>query len=230
MNVQRTKWALGFVMMVFGLLITTQLRVQNQVYNDPGRLRADEALRQLKATEAKLKAVETERDRLAAEAAKLREANQTARDTMVPARNMTSLEMLAGTTTVEGPGVVVTLALSQEKSASKGLRDEDIWLVLHELLSAGAEGLAIDGQRVNGLTAVRGVGERILVYQTMVSSPVEIAAIGDPAVMEAALRMRGGTVEWLGRWGIKVTILKNDAVRLPPFPADHPFRFAKPVK
>jgi uncharacterized protein YlxW (UPF0749 family) len=225
--VKQSKWALGFVMLVFGLLITTQFRVTKQNGSDLDRGRTSDPARELKATQEKLKAAEKERDRLAAEIAQIRSpAGQSS--TFIPTARLSSLELLAGTTEIQGPGLIVTVTEAKDAQKAK-VADEDLWRVLNELLAAGAEGLAVGGERITVISGIRTVGQRIMVYQTAISTPVEIAAIGDPAVMEAALRMRSGVVETLDRWGVKVTLSRSDKIILPPFRTIPNFRFAKPT-
>jgi uncharacterized protein YlxW (UPF0749 family) len=227
--VQRTKWALGFVMMVFGLLITTQLRVQQQLFTDPGKLRANEISVELKATAEKLRASEAQRARLEADLDKLLKAP----GTIVipsPVANLTDLEIFAGTVEVQGEGVTVIISESTELSAAKTpLSDEDLWRVVNELLVSGAEALSVGGERFTSATGIRNVGQRIMVNNKMISSPVAIEVVGDPVVIEAALRMRNGVVDSLGRWGIKVLIQRKNNIKIPaagPIPI---YRYAKPV-
>lgn len=227
----RSKWAIGFVMMILGLLITTQFKVaRQQQASDPGRLRADELAVALQAAEKALRASEAERQKLASELDLLRKSAPSA-PVAPPPRDVTALELLAGTTEVQGHGVVITMTeASEAPSGQNRLSDEDIWRVLNELLSAGAEGLAVNGTRITSVTGIRNVGNRIMVDRTMTNTPIEILAIGDPQVLEASLKLRGGVIEYMGRWGIKVTVTKSNTVRLPPARALPEFLYAKPVK
>lgn len=215
-------------MAVFGLLVTTQFRVTQQGPTDPGSLRGDELAQELKATQAKLYETEKDRNRLAAELEAMRQAAGSGAPVPVPQRDP-ALELLAGTIETHGTGVIVTLVEKPEALASKAfIRDEDLWMVLNELLAAGAEGLSVNDQRITALTGIRMVGQRMMIYKTMTNSPFEIAAIGDPAVLETALRMRGGVADTLDRWGIRITIVRSDSVRLPAFRAEPTLRYAKP--
>ena len=141
------------------------------------------------------------------------------------------LRLLAGTVPVTGPGVVVTLAETPEAVTAKNrVADEDIWRVVNELYTAGAEAIAVGGVRLTSVSGIRNVGERILVNETMIASPVEIHAIGDPAVLDASLKLRGGVIDLLARWGIKVTVVKSDSLTLPPLKTSPSFMYAKPVE
>jgi len=216
--VKRNYWAIAFAMMVFGILISTQVRVQNLATVDTSRARADEMVQSLKASNQALKVSEAERVKLALELDGLRK--QVSSSAPVPLKDTTELEMLAGTLAAHGPGVIVTLAESPDVAPGKArVSDEDIWRVLNELLSAGAEAISVGGQRITVTTGVRNVGQRLMVGGIAISTPVEILAIGDPKVMEPSLLLRGGVVEALEKWGIKATVKKSESIRVPARPA-----------
>lgn len=212
-------------MVVFGFLLMTQFRVHQAVPFDPSGLRADELTRLLKATEERLVAAERERDHLVAELAR-----QAVPVAPTPPRDVTPLELLAGTIAVHGPGLVIDLTEATDATTRARINDEDLWLVTNELLAAGAEGLSINGLRIVSISGIRNVGQRIMIHQNMTAAPFEIVAIGDPAVMEAALRMRGGVVDALDRWGIRTKINRHDSIRLPAFTDTPTFRHLKPVR
>jgi uncharacterized protein YlxW (UPF0749 family) len=214
-------------MLVFGLLLTTQFRTTTtQRSTDPSKLRADELAAALKASEEALKASDAERKRLASENQRLQESLKTL--TPPPSVDQKRLEALVGATILKGPGVVVTLTGNESGSVKKRVSDEDLWRVVNELLAAGGEGVAINGQRISTLTPIRNVGNRIMVGQTLVSSPVEIAAIGDPKVLEAAMLLRGGVSDVLAHWGVKLTVRQVDSIELPAIHGLPSFQFAKP--
>ncbi|HLO03730.1 MAG TPA: DUF881 domain-containing protein [Symbiobacteriaceae bacterium] len=222
----RTKWALGLVMTVFGLLVTTQFRTTTtQQSTDPSKLRAEELSASLKASEEALKASEAARKKLESENKRLQEAVNTVTP---PPSEEKHLKGLVGATTLKGPGVAVTVSVSDTSSTKARVSDEDIWRVVNELLSAGAEGIAVSGQRLGPLTPIRNVGNRIMVGQTLISAPVEVVAIGDPKVLEAAILLRGGVQDVLARWGLKATVQKVESVELPPLKSLPSFTFAKP--
>jgi uncharacterized protein YlxW (UPF0749 family) len=208
-------------MLVFGLLLTTQFRLQKQVPADPSRLRASDLAAEVKNLQEKLREVEKERDRLAAENERLKKGEG------IPLPDTTPLEMLAGTIEVQGPGVIVELQTVPGKGP---ILDRDLWQVVNELLAAGAEGIAVNGQRLTALSGIRTVDQRTLIYKTMTAAPYEIAAIGDPQVLESALRLRAGVVDQLNRYGIQVTIVRSDKIKLPAFRPVPNFLYARPVK
>lgn len=225
--VHRTKWALGLVMLVFGLLLTTQFRTTTtQQTPDTTKLRAEELTASLKASQEALKASEAERKKLEDENKKLQAAVNTVTP---PPPEETRFKSLVGATTLKGPGGVVTVVVAENASSKSVISDEDIWRVVNELLSAGAEGIAINGNRLGPMTPIRNVGNRIMVGQTLIAAPIEVAAIGDPKVLEAAILLRGGVTEVLARWGLKTTFRPVESVELPPLKSLPGFQFAKPV-
>ena len=224
---KKTYWALGVVMLFLGLMLTTQFRITSEHHVDPTRLRTEELIAALTDREAELAAAEERIRALESEVSELR------RSLASPSQQaeLERLRLLAGTVPVTGPGVVVTLAETPEAVTAKNrVADEDIWRVVNELYTAGAEAIAVGGVRLTSVSGIRNVGERILVNETMIASPVEIHAIGDPAVLDASLKLRGGVIDLLARWGIKVTVVKSDSLTLPPLKTSPSFMYAKPVE
>lgn len=213
-------------MTVFGLLVTTQFRTTTTgLSTDPSKMRAEELSASLKASQEALKAAEAERKKLEEENKKLQDAINTVAP---PPPEDARLKSLVGSTTLKGPGVAVSVVVAENASSKAVVSDEDIWRVVNELLAAGAEGIAVNGQRLGPLTPIRNVGNRIMVGQTLISAPIEVAAIGDSKVLEAAVQLRGGVTEVLARWGLKVTVRKVESVELPPLKSLPSFQYAKP--
>lgn len=226
-KMNRPRWALGFVMMILGLLLTIQFRIYNQTSLDPSKMRADELVAALSEKQKELEAATAKVTDLEKQVTRLQESLLNIGP--APSEDTTQLQILAGTVEVVGSGVVVTLTETPESLTAKNkVADEDIWRVLNELFTAGAEAVSVNGVRITSVTGIRNVGNRILVNQTMIASPVEIQAVGDPAVLESSLKLRGGVVELLGRWGIKVTVAKNEALTIPGVKSPPIFRWAKP--
>ena len=102
-------------------------------------------------------------------------------------------ELAAGTAPVTGPGLRLTLtdapvAQADPEAADPDLRvqDVDLQVVANGLWAAGAEAIAINGQRLTGLTAIRSAGSAILVDLAPLTGPYVVEAIGDPNPMQTA--------------------------------------------
>jgi uncharacterized protein YlxW (UPF0749 family) len=105
--------------------------------------------------------------------------------------------LAAGAVDVEGPGVTVTLDDSQTAAdvladsapapSDRLVHQQDIDAVMNALWTGGAEAMAVQGHRVTSHTAVKCVGNVILVAGRVHSPPYTIAAIGPEAGMREAL-------------------------------------------
>ncbi len=100
----------------------------------------------------------------------------------------------AGFTALKGPGLTVVLddAHSPPPDPSIDLNDlvvhqSDMQAVVNALWAGGAEAMTIAGQRVIATSAVRCVGNTLLLNGRVYSPPFRIVAIGPAAGMRAAL-------------------------------------------
>jgi uncharacterized protein YlxW (UPF0749 family) len=91
-------------------------------------------------------------------------------------------ELAAGSLPVTGPGLRVTLDDAPPSTSSDRNRvlDRDLQSVVNALWAAGAEAIAIDGERLTAQSSIRQAGAAILVDFQPVSAPYFVAAIGDP--------------------------------------------------
>jgi uncharacterized protein YlxW (UPF0749 family) len=108
------------------------------------------------------------------------------------------LATLAGPAPVEGPGVVVSLDDSSAPRSPTGdpndllVHERDIQAVVNALWASGAEAVAVSGQRLTSLSAVRCAGNTLLLHGQIHSPPYEISAIGDPEELAASFSRQPG--------------------------------------
>ncbi|WP_078588566.1 MULTISPECIES: DUF881 domain-containing protein [Streptomyces] len=124
------------------------------------------------------------------------------------------LEDAAGT----GVGGNVDPRAGQGFSNSGRLRDRDLQLVVNGLWGSGAEAVAINGQRLTALSAIRAAGEAVLVDNRPLVPPYNIQAIGDGPKLLAAFEndMAGQYLRLLQeRYGIKSTLSTQKSMTLP---------------
>jgi uncharacterized protein YlxW (UPF0749 family) len=132
------------------------------------------------------------------------------------------LAALAGVTAVHGPGLRVTVddapGAGRSSTASGRIRDTDLQRLLNGLWAAGAEAVAVNGQRLTVLTAVRTAGDAILVAYRPLSPPYEVLAIGSPTDLEVEF-VDGPGGRWFhtlsARYGIKFTVATAQDLVLP---------------
>ena len=115
------------------------------------------------------------------------------------AEQVTTLGLVTGATAAAGSGVVVTVddaesvsgagdgsnPRAQQNADDGRVLDQDLQLVVNGLWDAGAEAMAINGQRLTALSAIRSAGQAILVDYRPLSPPYKISAIGDPSSLQS---------------------------------------------
>ncbi len=103
------------------------------------------------------------------------------------------LGMLAGLKEVQGPGLEVTLRDSTLRRAPSGdpndlvIHEQDLQAIVNALWGGGAEAMAINGERITSESAVRCVGNTLLLHGSVYAPPYRIKAIGPVGGLRAAL-------------------------------------------
>ncbi|MBE3592021.1 MAG: DUF881 domain-containing protein [Thermoanaerobacter sp.] len=144
-------------------------------------------------------------------------------------------KILAGLTDMVGPGVIVTVNDSDlqprdgEDPNLYLVHDEDLLNIVNELKAGGAEAIAINDQRIIAMSEIRCVGPTININSTRYAPPYVIKAIGDPDTLQAALNLKGGIVDTLRFYGIKVDIQTSDKIVVPKYSNPIKFFYAKPA-
>jgi uncharacterized protein YlxW (UPF0749 family) len=144
-------------------------------------------------------------------------------------RTLTTLEAATGATAVRGPALVVQLDDARSADAPGAdvdprsgqvadgrVTDRDLQTVVNQLWEAGAEAVAVNGQRLTALSAIRSAGDAVLVDFRPLSPPYEVVAVGDaPHVRTAFAEGFGGSyLQALRDYGISYSITTRDSVRL----------------
>lgn len=147
-----------------------------------------------------------------------------------------SLRMAAGVTPLRGPGVEITLTDVQRPL--KSYEDPNLFIVhydqlellVNELWAAGAEAVAVNGERLVAQTGFSCAGTTILVGTRKLAPPYIIRAIGDAVTLKAALTIPGGFIDSQilpFELGIKIEI--KDSLYLPPYRGSSVFNYAAVV-
>lgn len=156
-----------------------------------------------------------------------------------PDPELSNARFLAGLTPVQGPGVVVTLIdskLALPRPLPPGMmpinliHDSDINLVVSELRAAGAEAIAVNGQRLVATSAVRCAGPTVFVNNMPQTPPFVIKAIGDSKTLASAMNLPGGVATQLRAYDPAMFSVKSvAALTLPAYSGGSEPRYAKPV-
>jgi uncharacterized protein YlxW (UPF0749 family) len=141
-----------------------------------------------------------------------------------------ALAFAAGVGPVTGPGLTVTLA-DAPRQADRLLPDgaspddlvvhqQDVQAVVNALWAGGAEALQIMDQRVISTSAVRCVGNTLILQGRVYSPPYVVRAIGDPERLALALDSSANVQLfrfYVEEYGLVYRTKENSRLRLPGF-------------
>jgi uncharacterized protein YlxW (UPF0749 family) len=151
------------------------------------------------------------------------------------ARRLREVQMWAGTTSMSGPGLEVRLSDGSEAKASESDResvsvhDVDLQLVVNALWAAGAEAVAVNGQRLVATSPIRAAGETITVNFRPLVPPYRIDAIGaDKKQFE-----RSDVVQRFRRWvedyGLGFALKQKSKIVVPAYAGTLQLSSARPT-
>ncbi|WP_124071240.1 DUF881 domain-containing protein [Filibacter tadaridae] len=129
------------------------------------------------------------------------------------------LRLLLGVVPAMGQGIRVTLQDADYDPVEQNPNDyivheSHILRVVNELTISGAQGLAINGQRITSDAYIKCTGPVITVDGRTFPAPFVIEAIGDTDVLSASLHLKGGVIDSLIRDNIIVTTEQVKDLRL----------------
>ena len=164
------------------------------------------------------------------EIADLRAANTSAEQTLrslgtrygdVQAKGA-SLGALSGFEPVRGDGVRVTVDNPPYADEDTEIRDSDLALLADALWGAGAEAIAINGQRLSAVSGIRTSGAAIEVNGVGIAPPYTIIAIGDQRTLSADFVDSAAGLAFIAitdQFGYSYEMDNEDDLRLPAAPA-----------
>ncbi len=124
------------------------------------------------------------RDEVNALQAKLADANQQGDSLPALVAELNRLKLVNGLLEVTGPGVVITL-----DGPMSAIELQDL---VNELKNAGAEAIALNGQRLIVRSVIISTDAGVSVDSTPISRPFVFQALGDPDTLLAAMTRKGG--------------------------------------
>lgn len=208
----RGGWSIAFVSLLIGFMLAIQLRqVQDDKTTLPGQRVEELAGRLVQAEE--------ERAELESQLELLRHESEASTNREF----LTELKLQACALPLTGEGVILKLddstrvAKAGENPNVYLIHDDDLLRVINELRAAGAEAIAVNGQRLIATSEVRCAGPTLSVNNVRSAAPYEVRAIGDKKSLEGAIRMRGGVAETLKVWGIELEVTTADDVFIPAY-------------
>ncbi|MFB7913656.1 DUF881 domain-containing protein [Streptomyces sp. NPDC056061] len=155
-----------------------------------------------------------------------------------------ALEQAAGTAKLSGRAVSVTLDdAPPDATANPGYPDpqpndlvihqQDLQAVVNALWQGGARGIQVMDQRLISTSAVRCVGNTLILQGRVYSPPYKITAVGDPAGLKQALDDSPAISNYLlyvKAYGLGWKVDQHRAVTLPGYSGTVELHQAEPVK
>jgi uncharacterized protein YlxW (UPF0749 family) len=148
----------------------------------------------------------------------------------------------AGLSGLHGPGLTVRLddaprrpdgGLPPGASADDlVVHQQDVQAVVNALWAGGAEAMTIMGVRVISTSAVKCVGNTLLLGGRVYSPPFVLTAIGDPDQLRAALDRSDGVKafqEAAGAFGLRYQVKPESDVTVPPYDGSTSLQYAQPA-
>ena len=140
------------------------------------------------------------------------------------------LQSAAGLTSVHGPGLRVALTDAPRDADGNYpagvdpddlvVHQQDVQAVVNALWAGGAEAMMIMDQRVIATSAVRCIGNTLLLEGRTYSPPFVITAIGDPSTMLNAVQAEPGVVlflRYVTAYNLGFTAERLDDVTVPAY-------------
>lgn len=209
----------ALVMAVFAVLVVTAAvqTSRNSVSDERAR---SELVDQVNAAQDQLRDQRAVLADVRAEAAAL-EARQLSSDTSAQSllENIKLLGVKAGTVAVRGPGVrVVADDARGAASVRNQVLDTDLQQLVNGLWGAGAEAIAVNGQRLTNLSTIRLAGGAITVNARSLRRPYVVSAIGNQDTLPARFAETTSGQAWLDlqrEVGLRLNITPVSSLRLP---------------
>ncbi|MFJ1731331.1 DUF881 domain-containing protein [Streptomyces sp. NPDC088254] len=159
--------------------------------------------------------------------------------------NLARLEGQAGTQKVKGEAVTVTLNDAPPNATAKlpgypepqpdylVIHQQDLQAVVNALWKGGAQGIKVMDQRLISTSAVRCVGNTLILQGRVYSPPYKIQAVGDPDKLQQALA-DSPTIQnymvYVNVYGLGWKVTEDGPVTLPGYSGTVDLHYAKPVE
>jgi uncharacterized protein YlxW (UPF0749 family) len=224
----RAVWLLGAGTLAVGLLLTTAY-AQTQQRSGSAQAARAALVKQIETRSAANDRVQSQlvRQRAAVLRAQSRALALTSAGSALSAQ-LSELEAATGAGPVKGPGMVVRLDDATDKNGGSvdprtdetnpgRVTDRDLQTVVNEVWAAGAEAVAVNGQRLTALSAIRSAGDAILVDFRPLNPPYEIQAVGDAHSLRTSFvaGFGGSYLQVLQGYGITYAVEDRDRLQLP---------------
>jgi len=198
---------IGFLLAVLGFGLAVQLQ-SNSKTDALSNAREDDLVTVLDNQNSQIQRLQDQISDLQSAKQKLADSgNSTARDEAQ--KQADALAILTGTAPAHGPGIEVTIT-----DADHALKAEDLLDVVEELRGAGAEVIQFGPVRIGTSSSFVDANGNVTLDDTVIDSPYEIKAIGDPKTMDTALNITGGVVNTVHAANGQIDITETQSISI----------------
>ncbi|MGW0913060.1 DUF881 domain-containing protein [Streptomyces sp. NPDC002784] len=158
---------------------------------------------------------------------------------------LAGLEKSAGTQKVTGEAITVTLNDAPPDATAKlpgypepqpdylVIHQQDLQAVVNALWQGGAKGIKVMDQRLISTSAVRCVGNTLILQGRVYSPPYKITAVGEPEKLQKALAESPAIQNYMvyvNVYGLGWKVTEDGAVTLPGYSGTVDLQYAQPVE
>ena len=218
---QVVRLSLVAVCIFLGMLLVVQLRTQSDIQQAARREDWSYVVAELIDSNTRLR---EEIEALQAQLVEIRDVEAGAAILELLVDDTNNLRIANGLVEVSGPGIEVMIA--------DAISVLDLHDLINELRNAGAEALALNGQRLVVWSAISTDGQHVTVDGQPVQAPYHLEAIGNAHTLEAALVRPGGLVNMLheAQDGLAITVEQRQRITLTVYRQPIQFVYAQPAE
>ncbi|MFD3545986.1 DUF881 domain-containing protein [Streptomyces sp. NPDC058655] len=158
---------------------------------------------------------------------------------------LAALRKASGTEDLSGRGLSVTLNDAPPNATARipnvpepqpndlVIHQQDLQAVVNALWQGGAEGIQVMDQRLISTSAVRCVGNTLILQGRVYSPPYKISAVGDPNALRKALGASPAVQNYqlyVNAYGLGWKVDEHKALTLPGYSGTVDLHYAKPVE
>lgn len=211
----RGSLASGIGIALFALLVTIAI-VQNRTDRPVNRVERNTLVSNIQDRKATLEKGEEQAGKLRSEVSKLRALSSNTNP------EFETLRVTTADRAAHGPGIVVTADSSTEGNDDGRITDIDLQVLVNGLWYAGAEAIAINGNRLGTLSSIRRAGLAITVNFKSIGSPYRLVVLGNSESMADRLGENPGGRYWAKRVrdaGLRFDVQNEENLSVPAAPS-----------
>lgn len=158
---------------------------------------------------------------------------------------LAALRTASGTEELTGKGLTVTLNDAPPNATARipnvpepqpndlVIHQQDLQAVVNALWQGGAQGIQVMDQRLISTSAVRCVGNTLILQGRVYSPPYKVSAVGDPGALRKAMAASSALQNYqlyVNAYGLGWKVDEHKALTLPGYSGTVDLHYAKPVE